>query len=109
MASLPIGAMRHRLTLEAPVEVPDLAGGVRRSWVAVATVWASIEPREARPSIFGDAPVNLATHRVTIRWRSDVTAANRLVAGNRILAIRAISDPDERRSWLVLTVEETGP
>ena len=102
-----IGAMRHRLVLQTPVETPDLAGGVVRGWSTVVTLWGSIEPLSEGPGIVGEAPSSLSRLRVVLRWRGDVAAGQRLVKGSRIFAIRAVSDPDERRLWLVLTVEET--
>lgn len=106
MRSPSIGAMRHRLVLEAPVETADLAGGVSRSWAAMATLWAAIEPEEEVAGLNGDAPTGFARHRVTIRWRPGITAGHRLTRGARIFAIRSAVDPDERRSRLVLRVEE---
>jgi SPP1 family predicted phage head-tail adaptor len=101
--------MRHRVTLEAPVEVADGAGGVTRGWAAVATMWAAIEPRDPRPAIVGEAPAVIASHRVTLRWRAGVVAGQRLRLGQRLLQIRSVADPHERKAWLWLQVEETGP
>jgi SPP1 family predicted phage head-tail adaptor len=108
MQPTPIGAMRRRLALQAPVEVPDLAGGVARSWADVATLWAAVEPLASAPVVLGDAPTSRTTHRVTLRWRSGVAAGMRLAEGARIFSIRTAFDPDERRRRLVLLVEEEG-
>ena len=50
MSDAPIdpGALNRRLVLEAPVESADGAGGVTRSYSAVATLWAAVEPVAAR-------------------------------------------------------------
>jgi SPP1 family predicted phage head-tail adaptor len=102
----PLGAMRHRLRLDRPVETPDLAGGVLRSFVPVATLWGAIEPLSRRAGLLGDAPASLASHRVTLRWRADVAAGHRLTFGARRFEIRTVTDPDERRLRLHLEVEE---
>jgi hypothetical protein len=39
-----IASLRHRLTLEAPEDEPDGAGGVVRVWNSLGQVWAAIEP-----------------------------------------------------------------
>lgn len=101
-----LGHMRHRLVLEAPVETPDGAGGIMRAWQAVATVWAAIEPLEARFSLVGEAPGVNATHVITIRWRADVTSGHRLTKGARVFVILGFRDPNENRNRLLLTVEE---
>lgn len=45
------GELRHRLTLEAPVETPDGAGGVTRSFATVATLWAAVTPVSMRGGV----------------------------------------------------------
>lgn len=106
MATVSIGAMRHRLVLQAPVEIADLAGGVARSWSTLASIWAAIEPVSTSPAIVGDAPSGLVTHRITIRWRADVVAGQRLTKAARTFMVRTVTDPDERRLRLVLAAEE---
>ena len=108
MSRLQRGALRHRLTLETPVETADLAGGVVRSFTPLATLWAAIEPVSDQLALVADARLRLATHRITIRWRADITAAQRLTLGSRIFVLLAVRDPEARRQRLVLTVEEQG-
>jgi SPP1 family predicted phage head-tail adaptor len=108
MRPTPIGALRRRVTLQAPVEAPDLAGGVARGWMPVATLWAAIEPLASAPVLLGDAPTSRTTHRVVLRWRAGVAAGMRLAEGARLFSIRSALDPDERRRRLVLLVEEEG-
>ncbi|MGQ4811368.1 phage head closure protein [Agrobacterium vitis] len=43
---------------------------------------------------------------MTIRFRTDVARGHRLVKGTRILAIRALRDPDETKRFLLLDCEE---
>jgi SPP1 family predicted phage head-tail adaptor len=100
--------MRRRLTLQAPVEAPDLAGGVARAWTPVATIWAAVEPLTSAPVLLGDAPTSRTTHRVVMRWRAGIGAGMRLAEGARLFSIRSALDPDERRRRLVLLVEEEG-
>jgi SPP1 family predicted phage head-tail adaptor len=105
MAQIPIGAMRQRISLQAAVEVPDGAGGVARTYAGVATLWAAFEPLAAGVNLTGEAPGNRTAHRVTLRWRDDVTTGHRVVAGARTFEIRSLFDPDGRKRVLVLTVE----
>ncbi|HBA42626.1 MAG TPA: head-tail adaptor protein, partial [Alphaproteobacteria bacterium] len=37
-----IGDLRHRVTLQQVVDVPDAGGGSTQSWQDVATLWAEI-------------------------------------------------------------------
>jgi SPP1 family predicted phage head-tail adaptor len=100
------GRLRHRLTLQAPVDTSDGAGGFQRAWSTTATVWGAIEPGDVADAVVADALTALRRHTITIRWRTGVVAGQRLAKGARLFAIIAVVDPDERRRWLDLTVEE---
>lgn len=102
----PIGEFRHRLTLQAADEIEDGAGGVTRTWESLGEVWAAIEPLSFDDKVFSDRRVGHLTHRVLVRHRTDITVAHRFVLGARVLAIRAVRDPDERGRLLECLVEE---
>jgi SPP1 family predicted phage head-tail adaptor len=102
----PIGSLRDRLRLEAPLDADDGAGGTTRTWQTVATVWGRIVPIGAGERVAADRLEAHADHRVTIRWRADVTARMRFVAGTRVLEIRGLSDIDERHRHLDCLCEE---
>jgi SPP1 family predicted phage head-tail adaptor len=105
----PIGALRHRLTLEAPVDAPDAAGGATRTWNVVATLWAAIEPFVSDANFRALRPEQTTTHRITMRWRGDIDGAKRLRLGARVFAVIATADADERRRRLVCLCEEVKP
>ena len=50
----------------------------------------------------------IASHTITMRWRSDVASGWRFVFGDRVFAIDHVSDPDEMRRYLVCDVTEEG-
>jgi SPP1 family predicted phage head-tail adaptor len=104
-----IGDLRFRLTIEAPVETDDGAGGVARAWEAVGDVWAAIEPLSMDEKTIADRETALLKYRVTLRKRGDLSAANRFRFGSRLLAIRALRDPDERGEFLECLIEEERP
>lgn len=102
------GQMTARLELEAPVETPDGQGGATLAYEAVASLWARIElVAETREERAG-ADVFTLTHRIWLRFRSDVRAGMRLRKGGRIFAIGAWRDPDETGRYLVCLCEEEG-
>ena len=78
-----VGALRRRLLLEAPVEIPDGAGGQLRSFETIAAVWAQVEWLSGNERWRGERPEQAASHRVTLRWRADVDAGQRLRDGAR--------------------------
>lgn len=96
----PIGALRHRLIIEAPIETPDGIGGVTRTWTALATLWGEIEPLAADDVMLADKRIGLVTHKIHVRHRLDVTVAHRFRLGSRIYAVRAVRDAEERGRFL---------
>ena len=91
------GALNRRLTLEAPVEIADGAGGVTRSYAAVATLWAAVEPIAARHDVVAAAAGATVTHRIVIRYASDITTRHRLRDGAQLYRIVTLRETVRRR------------
>ena len=105
--SLPIRRLRHRIRLEQPIVTPTEGGAAQITWLPIATVWAEVVPLAGRELVAFDQRQGRLSHRVSLRYRSDITAAHRVVLGTRILDIRSVFTPDERRRYLVCLCEET--
>ena len=90
------GKLNRRLTLEAPVESADGSGGVTRSYESVATLWASVEPVSARGNVVADALGATITHRIGLRFNSDITLRHRFKDGDTVYRIVVIRDRDKR-------------
>lgn len=103
-----LGALRHRLTHETPVELPDGAGGVTRTFLAVDVLWAAIRTDTASGEI-ADRPGAVLAHRVTVRAPATVAEGDRFRLGARVLSIEAVSDPDNRGRFLVCQCREERP
>ena len=101
-----IGARARRFVLERPIETPDGFGGVLRTFAPGPQLWAAIEAVAAEERVRAGRTEQAGTHRVTLRYRDDVTAAMRLSRGLRRFDIRSAVDPDGRRRDLVCLVEE---
>lgn len=105
----PLGHLRRRVTLEGPVEVADEIGGVTRSFVTLALLWADIRPAGGGERFVATQQQEMITHRVRLRWREGVTAAMQLRLGPRLLLIRDVADEDETRRYLVCHCQEIKP
>jgi SPP1 family predicted phage head-tail adaptor len=101
-----IGRLRERVTLEAPVETADRAGGVTRTYAAQATLWAELTPVSARGSLVADAAGATITHRFTIRGGVDVTTRHRLRLGSRLFDIVTVRDGDAQRRLMLIEARE---
>lgn len=100
------GLLNRRLTLEAPVETADGAGGVTRSFGAVATLWASVTPVSAQRAFEAARLGARVTHRIGIRFSDDITTKHRLREQSRIFRIVSLSDRDGRKRFLQIEAEE---
>lgn len=101
-----VGALRHRFTLEAPIDSDDGAGGFTRHWSPVAALWGALRPLSARERVAGGGLEMAVSHIARIRHRTTIDGTMRLALGGRCFAIHAITDPDERGQWLDLMLEE---
>jgi SPP1 family predicted phage head-tail adaptor len=99
------GELNRRLVLQNPVETPDGAGGVMRTYAFVARLWAKVEPVSARGAVVADAPGATITHRIIVRHRSAVTTRHRFVEGATVYRIVTLRD-DATRRFLVIGAEQ---
>ncbi|MFO1104373.1 MAG: phage head closure protein [Methylocystis sp.] len=107
MSAFPgIGALRHRVTLESPIDAPDGAGGFSRSFAPVTDLWARVALGGAREDFVEQRDEQTTSHVVTIRWRDGVAKDMRFLFRDRKLRIQSVVDPDERRRFLICQCEE---
>lgn len=101
------GTLRHRVTLQrCELVVGDYGAPLRRKpWKDVATVWASVEAVSGRDFFAARQEQSEVTHKVTIRYRDDVTGQMRILHGGKIFTIVAPL-PDNRNTRLVLMCRE---
>jgi SPP1 family predicted phage head-tail adaptor len=100
------GDLKHRLVLEQPVESADGAGGVTRSYASVATLWAAVTPVAARTEVAAADRGAEVTHRIVMRFRTDVTTRHRLRAGTRVFVIASLRDHDGSGRFLDIEAQE---
>jgi SPP1 family predicted phage head-tail adaptor len=91
------GDLNRRLTLEAPSESDDGAGGVIRGYAAVATLWGNVAPQAMRADVAAASLGAVQRFRIVIRRRDDVTTHHRLRDGDAIYAIVAARVSADRR------------
>ncbi|MBY6239749.1 phage head closure protein [Methylosinus sp. Sm6] len=106
MSAASIGAMRLRVTLEAPIDTPDDSGSMTRSYAPIADVWAKVTPLAGEARFVAEREEQAIASLALIRWRDDVTSRMRLVLGARKLLIHSVYDPDGRRRWLLCRCED---
>lgn len=83
------GRLNRRLTLLAPVETDDGQGGVVRSSVAQAVLWASVAPLAAREGVVADTDRAALRAKITLRAGVTLSRAHRLADGDSVYRIIA--------------------
>lgn len=97
---------RQRVTIERRVGDVDSEGNPSTTWSPLATVWAAVEPLNARQALVAMAEQTRVSHQVSIRYRSGVDQDARIRLGTRLLSIESVIDTSERHQELVLLCQE---
>lgn len=101
--------LRHRVTLQQPINGRDSFGGVVPDWQDVADLWAAIEPISAREFIASAAEQSKVTTRITIRARPGVTAKMRIYhtdSGKYYNIEGVLSDKESGKDYYTLPCSE---
>jgi len=102
-----IGRLRHRVMIQQDSGTADAFGEHVPNWtVLAANVPAEIVTPSGSERQIAEQLDAICTHKVTIRYRSDVTPKMRVVFGSRTLNIEHAPDPDGRRRKLELLCKE---
>jgi len=106
-----IGPLRHRVTIQEKSTVQDAAGEESQAYTNIASipvVWADVRPSSAQEQFVSGADQQQATvsHRVTVRYRTDLSVEMRVVWNNKNLDIEEIRDPSGKYQYLVLMCRE---
>ena len=83
------GRLNKRITIQSPATGQDATGEPTTGWTDVATVWASIVDVSGREYVAAGGTQNAAQTKVTIRKRSGITPAMRVVHGATVFNIEA--------------------
>ena len=101
--------LRHSVEIQAENATVDAGGGLGDPWAiptVIATVRMCIEPLRGSERVRAMQLESPVSHKMTMRYRSDVTARNRLLFDSRLFNIRSAIDPDERKRWLEIMADE---
>jgi SPP1 family predicted phage head-tail adaptor len=106
--TLAAGKLRHRVQLQTPADLQDeTTGGITRVWTTVATVWAAVEPLSAREFVQSAAEQSQVSARITIRRRSDINGAWRIVHGTKVYNVEGVlADKDSGLEYQTIVVSE---
>jgi len=104
-----VGSMRHKVQLQKKTTVSDGGGSnAVTTWGTFSIVQASINGGSGGERLFGDQLQEPITHIIRIRFRRDLTFANRITysftnsgfSGSRYFNIKRIINVDSRDRFL---------
>lgn len=103
--------LNRRMVLETPIDAPDGAGGILRSWVALGEKWVELRPLQGKLAELGDVPVALSRAKIVLRSGSPTSpsrprAEQRFREGTRVFLIDAVADLTPAARYLVCHVRE---
>ncbi|MDT3413836.1 UNVERIFIED_ORG: SPP1 family predicted phage head-tail adaptor [Atlantibacter sp. SORGH_AS 304] len=73
-----VGGLRNRVTILTFTSLRSPSGQVIQKWENGETIWAEVKGISGRELVAAGAEIAEATVRVWVRFRRDITAANRL-------------------------------
>lgn len=96
----PLGTLTDRVQLKQRLTTPEDEGGEVSVFAPLATVWARVRPLSSRQISEADARTVGASHSVVLRFRTDLSAGDRVVYRGRNLEVVAANDLNGRRAYL---------
>ena len=102
------GKLDQRVTFQAKGDTPDGIGGIVRSWSDVpstATVWANVKAMGGTEAMQADQQQPTTRYLFTVRNRSDLSEADRIVWGGANFNIRRIEREGGRKMYLIIEAE----
>lgn len=106
--------LNRKLTLEAPQQVPDGAGGFQETWMPLGIIWAAVEARTGRETAGNLLTISTVSYRIIVRAAPQGAPSRpmpdqRFVDGSRVFRIQAVADRDPDGRFLTCFASEEVP
>lgn len=107
------GKLNKRIKILEFAEGEDGAGGYLDNWITgegwneIITVWANINPLSGRDLIMAQQTMSEITHKITIRYNSNIKSSHIIAYNSRRFDIQYIRNTQEKNTYLeILCVEK---
>lgn len=106
--TLAAGKLRHRVSIQRPVETQDLStGAVSVTWQIYAERWAEYVASSVREFIAAASVQSEVKGRFTVRTDEGITADMRVIhRGKAYQILGVMPDPDSGLEYMTLAVSE---
>lgn len=100
------GMLREKLTIQRQELTQDALGGDVKQFVSIASVFGYVRPTGGSERVFGQQLEATITHKIVIRYRTNINPADRILLRSEPLQIRRILNLEMRDKFLELHCEE---
>lgn len=100
------GKLRNTILVERATKSPDGGGGSTNVWETVATIRACIKPISGGERFQAMRLEADTTHRIFIRYRTDLLTSDRINYNGRLFQIRALINLEEQNKWFEIYADE---
>ena len=99
------GKLRSKIELQSQIRKDDGSGGYSLEWITYATVQGAVIKQGMSEKDRQGHVAEVRTLQAAIRYRSDVEPQHRAIVDGVTYNLRAVTDMELRRRWLVLRME----
>lgn len=99
------GLMRDRIDLQSPAPTSG-DWGQAEGWATQATVWAQVTPLTGTEKLNDTEIQSVVTHKISMRYRSDVTSQWRAIYRDQVLDFLTVIDVDGLKAELQIDARE---
>ena len=100
------GSLRQTILIERATLTPDGSGGNTKAWVTHKTLRAKISPLSGKERVYASRLEANITHRLLIRYTTDILPSDRINFNGRYFNIRAILNIEEANRFIEISGEE---
>ena len=100
------GSLRHKIIFQELTVANDTWGHSSETWTDQVTTYASIWTLRGTERMEGLKLDNEITHKIRIRYRTDLHPKMRIKFGTRYFNIISLIDPDERHIYYEIMANE---
>jgi SPP1 family predicted phage head-tail adaptor len=101
------GSLRHKITFQQKTVASNTYGQSTPTWTDQITTYAAIWPLRGTEKMESMRLDNEVTHKVRVRYQSDLHPKMRIKFGTRYFNILSIINPDERNIYQeIMALEE---
>ena len=99
------GRLNRRCQLQSPSQSVDDLGQPIEGWTDFAQVWGNIRHLNGSEAIKAGAVTSVVSASIRIRYRLDITAGMRVLAGSVVYEIKAVLPDAVRREYVDFVCE----